>query len=66
MLGTTDEVVTRLFAAAPGAADSWSSSSRAARGRDDVALELPISVYGGGFHVTVEVHSVGRAPPGSA
>ena len=49
MLRTTEEVVTRLFAAAPGAAelvDALEAELPAAD--DDVVLELPISVYGGG------------------
>jgi tRNA-dihydrouridine synthase B len=50
VLGTTDEVVTRLFAAAPGAAplvEQLEASLPAAE--DEVLLDrLPISVYGGG------------------
>jgi len=50
VLGTTDEVVTRLFAAAPGAAplvERLEASLPTAE--DEVLLDsLPISVYGGG------------------
>jgi tRNA-dihydrouridine synthase B len=50
VLKTTDEVVTRLFAAAPGAAplvEQLEASLPA--GEDEVLLDaLPISVYGGG------------------
>jgi tRNA-dihydrouridine synthase B len=50
VLGTTDEVVTRLVAAAPGAAplvETLEASLPAAE--DEVLLDrLPISVYGGG------------------
>jgi tRNA-dihydrouridine synthase B len=49
MLRTTDEVVTRLFAAAPGAAELVVQlESELPAAEDDVVLELPISVYGGG------------------
>src|SRR4051794_13966996 len=49
MLRTTDEVVTRLFAAAPGAAELVEQlEAELPSAGDDVVLELPISVYGGG------------------
>ena len=49
MLRTTDEVVTRLFAAAPGAAELVEQlEAELPAAEDDVVLELPISVYGGG------------------
>jgi tRNA-dihydrouridine synthase B len=49
MLRTTDEVVTRLFAAAPGAAELVAQlEAELPSAEDDVVLELPISVYGGG------------------
>ena len=49
MLRTTDEVVTRLFAAAPGAAELVAQlEAELPAAEDDVVLELPISVYGGG------------------
>jgi nifR3 family TIM-barrel protein len=49
MLQTTDEVVTRLFAAAPGAAELVAQlEAELPPAEDDVVLELPISVYGGG------------------
>ena len=49
-LASTEEVVTRLFAAAPGAASSVERArGGAARSEDEVLLEgMPISVYGGG------------------
>jgi tRNA-dihydrouridine synthase B len=48
ILGTTDEVVTRLFAAAPGAAEIVARLEAELPTTEDVVLELPISVYGGG------------------
>jgi tRNA-dihydrouridine synthase len=49
MLRTTDEVVTRLFAAAPGAAKLVERlEAELPSAEDDIVLELPISVYGGG------------------
>jgi hypothetical protein len=49
MLRTTDEVVTRLFAAAPGAAELVERLEAELPSADDeVVLGLPISVYGGG------------------
>src|SRR3954466_2170610 len=49
-LGTTDEVVMRLFAAAPGAAPLVERlEAELPTGDDEIALDhLPISVYGGG------------------
>ncbi len=49
-LGTTDEVVTRLFAAAPGAAPLVERlEAELPAAEDEVTLDaLPISVYGGG------------------
>jgi tRNA-dihydrouridine synthase B len=50
VLGTTDEVVTRLFAAAPGAAPLVERlEAELPAAADEVLLDrLPISVYGGG------------------
>jgi hypothetical protein len=50
VLGTTDEVVTRLFAAAPGAAPLVERLEESLpTAEDEVLLDsLPISVYGGG------------------
>ncbi len=50
VLGTTDEVVTRLFAAAPGAAPLVERlEAELPAAEDEVVLDrLPISVYGGG------------------
>ena len=49
MLRATDDVVTRLFAAAPGAAELVERlEAELPAAEDDVVLELPISVYGGG------------------
>jgi tRNA-dihydrouridine synthase B len=49
-LGTTDEVVTRLFAAAPGAAPLVERLEAELPAADDETVldRLPISVYGGG------------------
>ena len=49
-LETLDEVEQRLFAAAPGAAGVLERCSRPScpTGEDDVVLDLPISIYGGG------------------
>jgi tRNA-dihydrouridine synthase B len=46
-LQSTDEVVVRLLAAAPGAAELVEQLQETSTG-DEVTLELPISVYGGG------------------
>jgi nifR3 family TIM-barrel protein len=50
VLGTTDEVITRLFAAAPGAAPLVERlEAELPAAEDEVVLDrLPISVYGGG------------------
>ena len=50
VLGTTDEVVTRLFAAAPGAAPLVERlEAELPAAEDELVLDgLPISVYGGG------------------
>jgi tRNA-dihydrouridine synthase B len=47
-LETTEEVVVRLLAAAPGAAEILETLEGQLPGGDEVTLELPISVYGGG------------------
>jgi tRNA-dihydrouridine synthase B len=47
-LGSTGEVVTRLLAAAPGAAEILERLEAETAPRDEVTLELPISLYGGG------------------
>jgi tRNA-dihydrouridine synthase B len=48
-LGTLDEVETRLLAAAPGAVDVLERlEAEHPDGEDDVVLDLPISIYGGG------------------
>jgi tRNA-dihydrouridine synthase len=48
-LETLDEVEQRLFAAAPGAAEVLERlESELPSGEDDVVLDLPISIYGGG------------------
>ena len=47
-LGSTEEVVTRLLAAAPGAAELVDRLESALPADDDVTLGLPISAYGGG------------------
>jgi len=48
-LETLAEVETRLFAAAPGAADVLARlEAELPDGEDDVVLNLPISIYGGG------------------
>ena len=48
VLETTDEVVERLFAAAPGAAEVLGRLEAEQPETDDVLLQLPISIYGGG------------------
>jgi tRNA-dihydrouridine synthase B len=48
MLSTLEEVETRLFAAAPGAAEVLERLESEVVPVDDVLLELPISLYGGG------------------
>jgi len=47
-LGTIREVEDRLLAAAPGAADVLAHLEGELPGEDDVLLDLPISIYGGG------------------
>ena len=47
-LSTTDEVVERLLIAAPGAAELVGRLEREVPSGDEVTLELPISIYGGG------------------
>ena len=48
-LETLEEVETRLLAAAPEAADLLERlETEAPEGEDDVVLDLPISIYGGG------------------
>jgi tRNA-dihydrouridine synthase len=48
-LATLDEVEQRLFAAAPGAAEVLERlEAELPTGEDDVVLDLPISIYGGG------------------
>jgi len=47
-LQSTDEVIRRLLAAAPGAAELVAELEAERPAGDEVTLELPISVYGGG------------------
>jgi tRNA-dihydrouridine synthase B len=47
-LQTTDEVITRLLAAAPGADELVDQLEAGLPAGDETTLELPISVYGGG------------------
>jgi nifR3 family TIM-barrel protein len=47
-LDSTDEVVTRVLAAAPGAAEVLAQLEAETPTADEVTLELPISIYGGG------------------
>lgn len=47
-LDSTDEVERRLFAAAPGARALVEELAAAVPAGDEVTLELPISIYGGG------------------
>jgi hypothetical protein len=48
-LATLDEVETRLLAEAPGAAKVLKQlEAELPEGADDVLLDLPISIYGGG------------------
>jgi hypothetical protein len=48
-LETLDEVEARLLAATPGAADVLAGlEADQPDGEDDVVLDLPISIYGGG------------------
>jgi nifR3 family TIM-barrel protein len=48
VLATTDEVVERLFAAAPDAAEVLERLEAEQPDTEDVLLDLPISIYGGG------------------
>jgi tRNA-dihydrouridine synthase B len=48
LLGSTDEVVDRLLAAAPGAAPLVGRLEAEHPAVDDSLLELPVSIYGGG------------------
>jgi tRNA-dihydrouridine synthase B len=48
LLETTDEVIQRLFAAAPGAAEVLERLEAEQPEVDDALLELPVSIYGGG------------------
>ena len=47
-LETTDDVIERLFAAAPGTAEALDELEAVQPEIDDVLLDLPISIYGGG------------------
>jgi hypothetical protein len=48
-LETLEEVEMRLLAAAPGAAEALQRlEAELPAGEDDVVLDLPISIYGGG------------------
>jgi tRNA-dihydrouridine synthase B len=47
-LDSTDEVVTRLLVAAPGAAEILERLEAETPAADEVTLDLPISIYGGG------------------
>jgi hypothetical protein len=47
-LATTDEVVQRLLIAAPGAAALVEELEAEIPSGDEMTLELPISIYGGG------------------
>jgi tRNA-dihydrouridine synthase len=48
-LATSEEVETRLLAAAPGASEVLQRlEAELPEGEDDVVLDLPISIYGGG------------------
>jgi hypothetical protein len=48
LLETTEEVVERLFTAAPGAAAVLERLEAEQPAVDDALLELPVSIYGGG------------------
>lgn len=48
LLENTDEVIQRLFAAAPGAAEVLERLEAEQPEVDDALLELPVSIYGGG------------------
>ena len=47
-LDSTEEVERRLFTAAPGAIDLVARLEAEVPSGDEVTLELPISIYGGG------------------
>ena len=47
-LETTEEVVLRLLAAAPGAADLLERLEAELPGGEEILLDMPISIYGGG------------------
>jgi tRNA-dihydrouridine synthase B len=47
-LATLTQVEERLFAVAPGAADALAELERDLPGEEDIVLDLPISIYGGG------------------
>ena len=47
-LETTEEVVLRLLAAAPGAADLLERLEAELPTGDEILLDMPISIYGGG------------------
>jgi tRNA-dihydrouridine synthase B len=47
-LKTTDQVIERLFAAAPGAAEVLERLEAEQPETEDVLIDLPISIYGGG------------------
>jgi tRNA-dihydrouridine synthase B len=47
-LDSTEDIVTRLLAAAPGAAEILECLESETSAGDEVTLELPISIYGGG------------------
>jgi len=47
-LGSTDEVITRLFLAAPGATEVLERIEAEQPPTDAVLLDLPVSIYGGG------------------
>jgi hypothetical protein len=46
--GSTAEVVTRLLVAAPGSAEIVERLENETAAGDEITLELPISIYGGG------------------
>jgi nifR3 family TIM-barrel protein len=48
LLESTDEVIERLFAATPGAAEMLAQLEAEQPQAEDVLLDLPISIYGGG------------------
>ena len=48
MLSTTNEVERRLLAAAPGALELLDQLEEETAAQDEILLDLPISIYGGG------------------